>query len=118
IYAANNPGVINASVEFDTKTLKPTYRLLNGLAGSSSGIEIASRFGIPASVIEKARSVLENASLEADKYLEKLLEELRMAEDLRAALEAERDAVSARYNTLESEAARRETQRRMEFEQS
>lgn len=118
IYAANNPGVINASVEFDTKTLKPTYRLLTGLAGSSSGIEIASRFGIPASVIEKARSVLENASLEADKYLEKLREELRMAEDLRAALEAERDAVAARYNTLESEAARRETQRRMEFEQS
>ncbi|MFX4547542.1 hypothetical protein ABTB03_20300, partial [Acinetobacter baumannii] len=37
---------------------------------------------------------------------------------LRAALEAERDAVAARYNTLESEAARRETQRRLEFEQS
>src|SRR5712692_12093598 len=41
IYAANEPGVLNASVEFDEKTLRPTYRLLVGIAGSSSGLEIA-----------------------------------------------------------------------------
>ena len=45
MYAANEPGVLNASVEFDEKTLRPTYRLLVGLAGSSSGLEIARRFG-------------------------------------------------------------------------
>ena len=48
MYAANEAGVLNASVEFDEKTLQPTYRLIVGVAGSSSGLEIARRFGIPA----------------------------------------------------------------------
>ncbi|MEJ7700497.1 MAG: hypothetical protein WKF71_12735 [Pyrinomonadaceae bacterium] len=55
IYAANDANVINASVEFNEKTLQPTYRLLVGLAGASSGIEIARRFGIRDDVIETAR---------------------------------------------------------------
>src|SRR5256886_1150414 len=54
MYAANEPGVLNASVEFDEKTLQPTYRLLVGLAGSSSGLEIARRFGIPDELIRNA----------------------------------------------------------------
>ncbi len=37
IYAANDPSVVNASVEFDEKTLQPTYKLLLGLAGASCG---------------------------------------------------------------------------------
>jgi len=37
MYAANEAGVLNASVEFNEKTLQPTYRLIVGLAGSSSG---------------------------------------------------------------------------------
>src|SRR5215831_7183737 len=54
MYAANQGQVLNASVEFDEKTLRPTYRLLLGLAGSSSGLEIARRFGIPDGVIKTA----------------------------------------------------------------
>src|SRR5438132_10570221 len=54
MYAANEEGVLNASVEFDEKTLQPTYRLMVGLAGSSSGLEIARRFGIPNEIVQAA----------------------------------------------------------------
>ena len=72
IYAANDENVINASVEFDEKTLQPTYRLLVGLAGASSGIEIARRFGIRDDVIETARQNLDISARVAENYLHRL----------------------------------------------
>jgi DNA mismatch repair protein MutS2 len=46
-YASTTPGVLNAAVEFDTVNLKPTYRLMVGVPGGSSGIAIAERLGLP-----------------------------------------------------------------------
>ena len=117
IYAANDEDVINASVEFDEKTLQPTYRLLTGLAGASSGIEIARRFGILNEVIENARKNLDVSAREAENYLYKLQNESKIAEDLRLALEEEREAVASKFATLEIEAKQKEKQRRREFEQ-
>src|SRR6185503_8984301 len=72
MYAANEPGVLNASVEFDEKTLRPTYRLLVGLAGSSSGLEIARRFGIPDGLIQSAANHVRQSSLDAIEYLRRI----------------------------------------------
>ncbi|MEZ5308882.1 MAG: endonuclease MutS2 [Pyrinomonadaceae bacterium] len=115
IYAANDPNVINASVEFDERTLEPTYVLLTGLAGASSGIEIARRFGIPEAVIDDARSKLDESGRETEAYLSKLQEETRKARDLRRALEEEREATAERYSKLDLEFQRKENQRRKEF---
>jgi DNA mismatch repair protein MutS2 len=117
IYAANDPDVINASVEFDEKTLQPTYRLLLGLAGASSGIEIAHRFGIKDEVISKARENLDVSAQEAEQYLQKLQTETTQAEDLRKALEEEREAVAMRYANLDIEFGKKEKARQREFEQ-
>ncbi|HEX6279755.1 MAG TPA: Smr/MutS family protein [Pyrinomonadaceae bacterium] len=116
IYAANDPNVINASVEFDEKTLQPTYRLLLGLAGASSGIQIASRFGILPEVIEDARENLDISAQDAEAYLLKLQTETKLAEDLRIALEEEREAVAMKYAGLEIEAGKKEKARQKEFE--
>ena len=116
IYAANDENVINASVEFDEKTLQPTYRLLVGLAGASSGINIAKRFGIREDVIEVARQNLDISAQEAENYLHKLQFETRQAEDLRIALEEEREATAMKYASLEIEASRREKERQKTFE--
>ncbi|HEY8562670.1 MAG TPA: endonuclease MutS2 [Pyrinomonadaceae bacterium] len=116
IYAANDPNVINASVEFNEKTLQPTYRLLVGLAGASSGIEIARRFGIRDDVIEKARQNLDISAQEAENYLHRLSNETRLAEDLRIALEEERETTAKKYATLDIEARKREKERQREFE--
>src|SRR5438552_3090937 len=72
MYASNEPGVLNASVEFDEKTLRPTYRLLVGVAGSSSGLEIAQRFGIPSEVITKASEQVKKSSRDSIEYLRRI----------------------------------------------
>ena len=116
IYAANDENVINASVEFDEKTLQPTYKLLLGLAGASSGIQIASRFGILPEVIEEARENLDVSAQDAEAYLLKLQTETKQAEDLRIALEEEREAVAMKYAGLEIAAGKKEKARQKEFE--
>lgn len=115
IYAANDEDVINASVEFNEKTLQPTYRLLVGMAGASSGIEIARRFGILPEVIEKSRQVLDQSSLATSDYLLKLKRETQIAEDLRIALEEEREATAMKYALLDIEAGKREKERSKVF---
>jgi DNA mismatch repair protein MutS2 len=116
MYAANEPGVLNASVEFDEKTLRPTYRLLVGLAGSSSGLEIARRFGIPGELIKSASLHVQQSSLDAIEYLRRIKHEAEAAEALRRALEEERGAVAERFASLDVEFRRRESARQSEFE--
>jgi DNA mismatch repair protein MutS2 len=115
MYASNEEGVQNASVEFDERTLEPTYRLLVGVAGSSAGLEIARRFRLPDEIIEAARSRVDERTLAADTYLRRIQREAEEAETLRRALEEERRAVAERYNSLDAEAARRERERQAEF---
>ena len=116
IYAANDENVINASVEFNEKTLQPTYKLLIGLAGASSGIEIARRFGILPEVIDNSRKNLDISAKKAEDYLRKLQTESTLAEDLRIALEEEREAVAMKYAGLEIEAKQKEKERQRQFQ--
>ncbi len=115
MYATNTPGVINASVEFDERTLKPTYRLLTGLAGSSSGIEIARRFGLPKAITERAADRVKTASAEATEYLRKLKDQFDHQRQLTAALEEERAVVADKYARLELDFIQKEKAREKEF---
>jgi DNA mismatch repair protein MutS2 len=115
MYASNEEAVQNASVEFDERTLQPTYRLLVGVAGSSAGLEIARRFQLPEEIIEAARSRVDERTLAADAYLRRIQREAEEAESLRRALEEERRAVAERFNSLDAESQRRERERQAEF---
>jgi len=96
-YASTTPGVVNAAVEFDDVNLRPTYRLMVGVPGGSSGIAIAQRLGLAEPIIERARALLTPESREAADliaYLHRSRDELdRMQQQMTAerhALEEER----------------------------
>lgn len=72
LYAHNTPGVRNASMEFDTETLAPTYRLTIGLPGRSNAFAIARRLGVPESVVKAAQAMISGEDLRAEDMLEDL----------------------------------------------
>lgn len=90
-YAYTTPGVQNASVEFNAETLSPTYRLMIGVPGRSNALAIATRLGLPADIIEKARDTLPSQELHVDTLLAAIQKERREA----AALLAEAQAIEA-----------------------
>lgn len=115
-WASQAEGVLNASVEFDEVTLRPTYRLIVGVAGASSGLEIARRMNLPAEIIEQATTLLDPAHTQASDYLKQLKKLVDEQEALRTALEDERQATADKYATLDIDFAQRETERQRSFE--
>ena len=88
-YAYNNEGIINSSVEFNTETLMPTYRLLLGVPGKSNAIEIAKRLGLNEKIIDHARNELNNLSSESSNLIGNLEEEMTKTRKEQEELERE-----------------------------
>lgn len=108
-YAAETPAAENAAMEFDESTLEPTYRLLVGLPGKSSGLDTAARLGLEPSIVAAARSLIDPADAEAAALVAKLHDErARLEQDLASAERARRE-LAEREAALEREF---ETQRR------
>ena len=90
VYAETTPNVANAAMEFNEITLQPTYRLIHGLAGASSGLKIAERLQLPGSVLQSAVSYLDATDVEAARYVEDLKQRIIDLEQERSRFETER----------------------------
>src|SRR5207302_791518 len=115
-YAATTPGVVNAAVEFDDVNLRPTYRLMVGVPGGSSGIAMAQRLGMAKGIIERARSLLTPESREAADliaYLHRSRDELGR---LQQQMTAERHALEEERKKLRTEWVERQQKRIKELE--
>jgi DNA mismatch repair protein MutS2 len=116
MWASQTEGVLNASVEFDERTLRPTYRLIVGVAGASAGLEIARRMDVPEVILSQAQALTNPDHTLASDYLKRLKALVDEQEGLRLALEEERNVVAQEYSRLGEEFSRREAARRAEFE--
>lgn len=99
LLATQVAGVLNASMEFDRKSLKPTYRLLVGVPGSSHALEIAQRYGIPEDVVVRSRETLDPES----QVLAQTIARLEQAEKQARRAQSEADRLSGRLRETERE---------------
>ncbi|SFM23323.1 endonuclease MutS2 [Pelosinus propionicus] len=79
-FAYSRQGIENASVEFDIHTLRPTYRLLIGVPGSSNAFAISKRLGLSDHIIEQASQFIDKDHAEFETVLN-ALEEQKIAYD-------------------------------------
>ena len=95
LYAETTAGVANAAMEFNEMTLQPTYRLIHGLSGASSGLKIAERLQLPRRVLDSAVQGLDTADAEAAHYVEELRRRITDLEQEKTRLEQERKEFEA-----------------------
>lgn len=122
-FAVNDPRIVNASMEFDSATLKPTYRIITGVPGRSRAIEVAKMIGLPDSIIAAARERLGERYGETDHLLatlQKKMAEIVAQQDelirMRGEAESERKVMQEKAAALETERLRLGTTYREELE--
>lgn len=87
-YAYNTPGIENGHVEFDEETLRPTYKLRIGAAGSSHAFSISERLGMPADILAKAKELRSQAQdVDMEAILTKLNSQAKRMDEEQAELE-------------------------------
>ena len=97
VYATNEPGVQNASCEFDVETLQPTYRLLVGIPGKSNAFAISKRLGLGEEIIEDAKNRVSTESASFEATIEKL-------EQTRLLLEKDREEAAKKLREAQESA--------------
>ncbi|WP_142967356.1 endonuclease MutS2 [Enterococcus casseliflavus] len=80
VYGYNRSNTINASMEFDVDTLSPTYRLLIGVPGRSNAFEISKRLGLPETIIDQAKEIMDGESQDLNEMIADLENRRKMTE--------------------------------------
>jgi DNA mismatch repair protein MutS2 len=104
-FAHSAPGVANGSLEFDPKTLSPTYRFLYGIPGSSYAFAVAKKVGLPDYLIAKAETIRGEDRQAMENLLIELQTKLR---------EIEKERASANLATAEVESLQRQLEDRLQ----
>ena len=102
-YAYTQPGVENASVEFDLKTLRPTYRLLIGIPGASNAFSISRQLGLPQDIVARAEIYVNEEHTHFERIVNELEQEKKDYEARNRALHNRESEITAIETRLRSE---------------
>ncbi|HVJ90757.1 MAG TPA: Smr/MutS family protein [Labilithrix sp.] len=103
----------NASMGFDLATMSPTFRLAQGVPGSSSALAVARRFGLPGTVLDRAERFLSREDVHFETVVKKLNDERAALELARAAAERrEKEADDVRRALAEELRAAKDREQR------
>ncbi|RVU70548.1 MULTISPECIES: endonuclease MutS2 [Lactobacillus] len=91
LYGYNRPRTTNASMEFDLKTLSPTYHLQIGIPGHSNAFAIARRLGMREDVVKNAQGLMKDSDSDINKMIERLNEQTKAATSARNHLQTSLD---------------------------
>ncbi|HUI87143.1 MAG TPA: endonuclease MutS2 [Anaerolineales bacterium] len=111
-FAHSTQGVVNASLEFDVQTLRPTYHLTIGLPGRSNALAIAQRLGLDPPLVAAAKSEINPDDLRADKLLDDIRKERNRTSHEREKLEKSRAKLESQTRELEKRLEKIEDERR------
>ncbi|TDQ39175.1 endonuclease MutS2 [Aureibacillus halotolerans] len=117
-YGYNREGVINASVEFNTDTLKPTYRLLIGVPGRSNAFDISRRLGLAESIVSQASEQVGTESHKVNNMILSLEEARKKAEEDRNRAEERLQEVQELQRSLETELQDFQEEREVMFQKA
>lgn len=105
-YAVNSDKIENASMEFDSKTLRPMYKINIGIPGSSNAIHIAKVLGIEDSIIKEAENNLSDDKVSFENILKKAEESKRQSDELNKELEKIKAEKNLELNKIKEEKER------------
>jgi DNA mismatch repair protein MutS2 len=100
VFASSEPGFVNASMEFDRKSLRPTYQLSVGTPGSSHALKIAERYGIPKSVIGEAEAGI----TVGERDIAEMIESLEHSQKRAREAQSRADRLAAQMERMERKA--------------
>ncbi len=118
VYGRNHDEVLLSSVQFDLKTMSPTFQYIEGISGQSNALQIARRYGLKESILKQAEEILSSSRSTEDELLEKLDAKLQEVtaekaeldlltlelEAMKKSLEHEKSLLDAKKQTIMDEA--------------
>jgi DNA mismatch repair protein MutS2 len=104
-YAATTEGVVPAGFGFDPRNFAPTYRLNYGSPGSSLALEIATRLGLPGSIIEAARTQRSERESQLAEHLARVEKDMQALDHERRLAARERQTLAETSSRLQAREA-------------
>jgi DNA mismatch repair protein MutS2 len=101
VFAYKNRGLVNARMNFDTKTISPTYKLTIGKPGSSFAFEIAEKMKVPSVVLKNAKRRLGENQVKVEDLLVSIQSEKQELEDKLGDLESKQERLDKLIKTYE-----------------